>query len=155
MSRHLRRHAELVGQLTLALRDVSGQLARLNQTVGSHIGLALTDLGILELVARRGPLTPSRLASLSGLRPATMTGILDRLETEGWVRRERDPDDRRKVNIFAVEHRREMRRWYGGMQRRVQQICADYDDEQLALIIEFLARTAEAGVASTKDLLAR
>jgi DNA-binding MarR family transcriptional regulator len=134
---------------------MSGQFARLNHTVGSGLGLALTDLGILELVARRGPLTPTALASMSGLSPATMTGIVDRLEDDGWVRRERDPDDRRKVNIFAIEHGREMQRYYGGMRRRLQQICADYSDEQLALLVEFLTRVAEAGVAATRELRAR
>jgi DNA-binding MarR family transcriptional regulator len=154
LSRRLPRHAELVAQLILALRDASGQLSRLNQTVGSRIGLALADLGILELVDRRGPLTPTLLASMSGLSPATMTGIVDRLETDGWVRRERDSEDRRKVNIFAIERHREMQRYYGGMQRRVRQICADYSDAQLALLIEFLTRIAEAGVAATKDVTA-
>jgi DNA-binding MarR family transcriptional regulator len=134
---------------------MSGQLSRLNQTVGSSIGLALPDLGILELVARRGPLTPSRLADLSGLSPATMTGVLDRLEADGWVRRERDPDDRRKVNIFVIARDREMQRYYGGMLRRFHQICADYSDEQLALLVEFLTRVAEAGVAATKELQTR
>jgi DNA-binding MarR family transcriptional regulator len=127
-------------------------LTRLNQTVGSGVGLAVGDLGILELADRVGPLTPSRLAELSGLSPATMTGVLDRLEAEGWIRRERDPDDRRKVNIFAVGRQRLVQRYYGGMQRRVHQICAGYTDDQLHLIVEFLTRVAEAGVAATLDL---
>jgi DNA-binding MarR family transcriptional regulator len=131
---------------------MTGQLTRLNQTVGSGVGLAVGDLGILELADREGPLTPSRLAELSGLSPATMTGVLDRLEAEGWIRRERDPDDRRKVNIFAVGRQRLVQRYYGGMQRRVHQICAAYTDDQLDLIVDFLTRVAEAGMAATTDL---
>ena len=133
---------------------MTGQLTRLNQTVGSSIGLAVGDLGILELADRVGPLTPSRLAELGGLSPATMTGVLDRLEADGWIRRERDPDDRRKVNITAVGRHRLVQRYYSGMQRRVHQICAGYTDDQLDLIVEFLTRVAEAGVAATLDLQA-
>jgi len=133
---------------------MTGQVTRLNQTVGSRIGLAVGDLGILELADRLGPLTPSRLAELSGLSPATITGVLDRLEAEGWIRRERDPDDRRKVNITAVGRHRLVQRYYSGMQRRVHQICAGYTDDQLDLIVEFLTRVAEAGAAATLDLRA-
>jgi DNA-binding MarR family transcriptional regulator len=133
---------------------MSGQLSRLNQTVGTSIGLPVGDLGILELVDRRGPLTPGRLAELSGLSPATMTGVLDRLEADGWVRRERDPDDRRKVNIFAIARHRDVQRYYGGMQKRLHQICAGYTDDQLVLIVDFLTRVADAGVAATGDLRA-
>jgi DNA-binding MarR family transcriptional regulator len=85
----------LIAQLLLAMREMSGQLSRLNQAVSGHVGMSSSDLDVLDLVARYGPLTPSALSSLNGVSPATMTGILDRLESEGWVRRERDPDDRR------------------------------------------------------------
>ena len=47
--------------------------------------------GILELINRLGPLSPSALAKEAGLHPATLTGILDRLERGGWLHRERDP----------------------------------------------------------------
>ena len=154
MSRRRPRRAELIGQVTRALRNLSGQLTRLNQTVGSGVGLTVGDLGILELADRVGPLTPSRLAELGGLSPATMTGVLDRLEADGWVRRERDPGDRRKVNIFAIGRHRLVQRYYSGMQRRVHQICAGYTDDQLDLIVEFLTRVAEAGAAATLDLRA-
>jgi len=133
---------------------MTGQLTRLNQTVASGVGLAVGDLGILELADRVGPLTPSRLAELGGLSPATMTGVLDRLEADGWIRRERDPDDRRKVNITAVGRHRLVQRYYSGMQRRVHQICAGYTDDQLDLIVDFVTRVAEAGVAATRDLRA-
>jgi MarR family len=48
----------------------------------------------LDLVSRYEPITPGRLADLCGLRPVTVTGVLDRLETDGWVQRERDAKDR-------------------------------------------------------------
>jgi MarR family len=39
----------------------------------------------LDLITRHGPLSPSAPARRAGLHPATMTGILDRLERGGWV----------------------------------------------------------------------
>jgi DNA-binding MarR family transcriptional regulator len=135
------------------MRELNSQLSLLDQTVSSSVGLASSDLEILDLVGRRGPLTPSALSAISGVSPATMTGILDRLETEGWVRRERDPHDRRKVNIHAATKRgAEIYRYYQGMQNRLRQICANYTDDQLALLIDFITRTSEAGVVAITEL---
>jgi DNA-binding MarR family transcriptional regulator len=142
-----------MGQLLLAMREMSIQLSLLNQTVGGCIGLAFSDLEMLDLVSRRGPLTPSELASISGLSPATMTGILDRLENDGWVRRERDPHDRRKVNIHPIARRgSEIFGYYQGMQNRLRRICADYTDDQLALLIDFISHVSEAGTGATAEL---
>jgi len=135
------------------MREMSMQLSLLNQTVGGCIGMAFLDLQTLDVISRRGPLTPSELASMSGLSPATMTGILDRLENEGWVRRERDPHDRRKVNLHANPRRgSEIFGRYRGMQDRLRQICADYTDDQLALLIDFIGQVIDAGTGATAQL---
>src|ERR1700740_3357956 len=63
-----------------ALRDLGGELSRLNQSVGSRLDLKGTDLECLDLITRHGPLSPTALARRAGLHPATMTGVLDRLE---------------------------------------------------------------------------
>lgn len=145
--------SQLIAQLLLAMRELSGQLSRLNQAVSGRIGMAASDLDVLDLVARYGPSTPTALSSLNGVSPATMTGILDRLESEGWVRRERDPHDRRKVNIHANTKRGgEIFRQYQGMQNRLRRICADYTDEQLAVLVDFITRVGEAGSGAVADL---
>jgi DNA-binding MarR family transcriptional regulator len=43
------------------------------------------------------------LARAANLEPSTMTGLLDRMEREGFVRREPDPDDRRVMKIFLTD----------------------------------------------------
>jgi DNA-binding MarR family transcriptional regulator len=62
-------------------------------------------LECLDLIDRYGPLSPSALARRAGLHPATMTGVLDRLERDGWIVRERDPADRRGVLVQPVRSR--------------------------------------------------
>src|SRR6266404_1006238 len=74
-----------------ALRDLGTQLSQLNNSVGSRLDLKATDLGCLDLISRYGPISPSALAKRAGLHPATMTGVLDRLERGGWIERGRDP----------------------------------------------------------------
>ena len=45
----------------------------------------------------------SELAKAAGLEPSTMTGLLDRMERDGYVYRKADPDDRRALKIYLTE----------------------------------------------------
>src|SRR6266852_681516 len=129
-----------------SLRALRMQLSFLNLLVGASVDLKDVDLDCLNLIASHGPLSPSALARSAGLHPATMTGILDRLERGGWVARERDPSDRRGVVVRALFQRTaELMRLYSGMNALMDQICAGYTDAELELIADFLRRTADAG----------
>ena len=111
------------------------------------------DLDCLDLLAQHGPMSPTALANRAGLHPATVTGILDRLERGGWVARERDPDDRRAVLVSALRGRTaELFRHYAGMNGSMDEIIADYDEAQLELLADFLRRTIVAGRDATERL---
>ena len=129
------------------------QLSLLNHRVGAHLDLKDVDLDCLDLIDRHGPLSPSVLARRAGLHPATMTGVIDRLERGGWVARERDPSDRRAVVVRALgERNSELLRLYSGMNASMDQICAGYGDTELELLADFLRRTANAGGRATEEL---
>jgi DNA-binding MarR family transcriptional regulator len=148
-----RRRRRLTTAIKESLRELSIQLSLLNHHVGAHVDLKEVDLGCLELIGRYGPLSPSALARRAGLHPATMTGILDRLERGGWVARERDPSDRRGVLVRPRRDRNaELFRLYSGMNTSMDQICAGYADTELELLADFLRRTTNAGRAATDDL---
>lgn len=136
-----------------ALRDLRIELSVLNHRVGANIALRDVDLDCLDVVARYGPLSPSVLARRVGVHLATMTGVLDRLEAGGWITRERAAGDRRGVVVQGVPGRlRDLVRAYAGMNEAMDEICADYSDEELEVIIDFLTRTADAGRSSTEEL---
>jgi DNA-binding MarR family transcriptional regulator len=142
----LERRGRLTGAVVAALRDLRGQLSVLNHQVGARLDLRDVDLDCLDLIARSGPLSPSVLARRVGLHPATVTGILDRLERGGWIARDRDPTDRRAVVVRATRGRiSEVFGLYSGMISSMDEICATYDEAQLELITDFLRRAAEAG----------
>jgi DNA-binding MarR family transcriptional regulator len=140
-------------QIKESLRELSIQLSLLNHQVGAHAGLKDVDLDCFDLISRHGPISPSALARRAGLHPATMTGILDRLERGGWTARDRDPTDRRAVVVRALRDRKaELFRLYSGMNNSMDQICAGYGDTELELLADFLRRTASAGRTATDEL---
>jgi DNA-binding MarR family transcriptional regulator len=148
-----RRRRRLVTGIKDSLRELNSQLSVLSHHVGARLELRDVDLGCLELLARHGPLSPGALARHAGLHPATMTGIVDRLERAGWVARDRDPADRRAVLIRPLRERgAELFRLYAGMNTAMDQVCAGYSDEELTLLAGFLRRTTTAGQAATEAL---
>jgi DNA-binding MarR family transcriptional regulator len=140
-----------------SLRVLSIQLSLLNHQVGAHLNLKDVDFFCLDLVNRYGPLSPSELARHAGLHPATMTGILDRLQAGGWVVRERDPEaaDRRAVTVRPLRDRNaELFRLYSAMNSSMDEICEGYADVELDVLADFLQRTTGAGRSATAELAA-
>jgi DNA-binding MarR family transcriptional regulator len=147
------RRSGLNQAIRAALRDLGVELSLLNQRISGHLNLKGTDLQCLDLIDGHGPLSPSTLAQLTGLHPATLTGVIDRLERGGWIMRERDPADRRGVTLQPVPGRRaDVLRLASGMNAEVAKICADYSNDNLELIARFLRRTADAGHTASNQL---
>ncbi|BDT95884.1 MULTISPECIES: MarR family winged helix-turn-helix transcriptional regulator [Nocardia] len=150
--RHRRR---LTTRIKGSLRDVRSQLALLNRQVGTRLELRDIDFDCLDLINSHGPLSPSALAKQAGLHPATLTGILDRLERAGWIVRERATGDRRAVLVRALPERLgEVYDLLSGMNAAVEDLCADYTPEQLELLADFLHRVTVAGRAAADHLVA-
>lgn len=146
---------QLTSQIKNGLRELHNQLSALNRQVGGQLAIKDADMDCLDLIQRHGPVSPTALARQAGLHPATMTGILDRLERAGWIARERDPADRRAVTVRALPERGgEVFRLFAGMNSAMDAICADYDQQQLELIADFLGRTTAAGLTATRALTA-
>jgi DNA-binding MarR family transcriptional regulator len=150
-----RRRRRLSTQIKDSLRDLRNELSMLNSQVGAQLQLKDVDMDCLDLINIYGPLSPSALARRAGLHPATMTGVLDRLEGAGWVARERDPSDGCAVAVRALRDRNgELYRLLSGMNSSMDEICAGYDEAQLELVADFLRRTTDAGRDATQRLAA-
>jgi DNA-binding MarR family transcriptional regulator len=72
------------------------------QSSGAHRGLSLRQYAALHGI-REGASSPGELARLWQVTPAVLTGIVDRLESRGLVRREPDPMDRRRLRLALTE----------------------------------------------------
>jgi DNA-binding MarR family transcriptional regulator len=145
----------LTADVREALRDLNIQLSLLNRRFGGRVELKDIDWTCLDLINRYGPLSPSSLARRAGLHPATMTGVLDRLQKGGWIVRERDPEssDRRAVTLRAVRERNsELFELFSGMNNRMDELCARYSGAELEVIADFLQRTGVAGREAAEEL---
>jgi DNA-binding MarR family transcriptional regulator len=135
-----RRRVQLLAELDEALRDNGSQSVHLSEAVAGRVGIHPTDLETLDLLYRRGPLTAGQIANSTGLRTASVTALIDRLEARGLARRVRDPADRRKVRVEIDRDRadREVAPLYVHLAGRMADLLSKYDDDQLALIRDYL-----------------
>jgi DNA-binding MarR family transcriptional regulator len=145
-----RRRRRLVVEARTALREANTQLTFLNQQVGGCVELKGNDIECLDQIGRHGPMSPGELGRRTGLHPATLTGILDRLERGGWIARERSPADRRSIQLRALPTRaRELVDLYAPMNAAMDGVFDTYTDDQLETIADFLRRTTAAARAAT------
>lgn len=90
-------------------------------------------------------MTAGQLATATGLTTASITGVVDRLEEAGYVRRERDPRDRRRVVVRLVTKRAvsDVATVFQPMVAAWQRMAERYTDNELRLIVEFYEQMAE------------
>src|SRR6202795_4739998 len=128
--------AALMEELEHAVRRSSAQGVIFGQTVAGCVGISSSDLECLDFLNLEGRVTAGRLAEGTGLTTGAITGVGDRLEKAGLVRRERDESDRRKVFIATVpENIAQVGKYYQHMQRAVLKDWGSYSDAELELLL--------------------
>ncbi|MFJ1766061.1 MarR family winged helix-turn-helix transcriptional regulator [Amycolatopsis sp. NPDC088138] len=145
--------AKLVEEVLLGARELSTETVMFHTAIAETRGLSPVESKVLDYLARLGPQMPKELARLSGLAPASVTALIDRLERKGFVSREPHPDDRRKVLIAldpgAIE--RSMHLW-DHLVAKVLELCERYSDDELRTVIGFVAAAAAITHESTVKL---
>lgn len=132
-----------ITSLKVNLRRFVVDLLVSNFEATEDVGLNATDLGALCLLLHHGPTSAGRLADLTGVSTGAATGVVDRLEQSGFVRREADAADRRKVIIAPDRARIERRLFphFPSLKRAASPtFYDDYTVSELALITGFLSR---------------
>jgi len=132
--------ADLAARLRLAIARTA---RRLRQEAGAE--LSPTQTAALATIDRHGPLTPSELAVRERIQRPTVTRLIARLEEDGLVQRNRDPQDRRSSLVALAPAGRELlargrTRKDAYLSRRLREL--DSDDratlERAAAILERL-----------------
>ena len=137
------RRDEAVRQLKLNLRHFVVELLVSSYEATEDVGVSPTDLGALCLLLLHGPAPAGRLAELTGLTTGAVTGVVDRLEKGGFVHREVDPADRRKVIVVPDAGRvdRDLFPHFPNLQTAATpQFYNEFSNAELGLISKFLSR---------------
>ena len=141
-----RKRAEISGELARELRQFAGLGAALFRAAAARSGMTVTDREVIDSLESAGPMTAGQLADLTGLTTGAITGMLNRLEEAGLVRRERDPMDGRRVIVRLEQGKdamREISSTFDALAQEWEELASHYSDEQLAFLLDFLKRSNE------------
>jgi len=131
--------ARLAAQFGEGFRKTGSLMQLMGQAAADRVGLNATDLNCLNILSFSGEMTAGELAKQTGLTTASITGVADRLEEAGYVRRERDPKDRRRVVIRLVldSALRDVAPVFLPLIQAWQGVVDGYTDDELRLIVDF------------------
>jgi len=86
-----------------SLRRIMRAVDLYSRQLASRHHLTGPQLVCLRLLHKHGIMTSGHLAQQASLSAGTVTGILDRLEERGYVRRVRPEEDKRQVVVSLTE----------------------------------------------------
>lgn len=113
-------------------------LIMFHQSLADKVGLNLTDYKVLGIIG--DGVTAGKIAEITGLSTGMVTTVVDRLEKRNYVYRDRDAHDRRKViiKLNANKVSSELAPLFQSFGEVMGKLFAKYDDEQLALLEDFM-----------------
>jgi DNA-binding MarR family transcriptional regulator len=125
-----------------AMRRTGSLMQLVGQAAADRVGINSTDLNCLNILSFSGHMTAGELAKATGLTTASITGVIDRLEQAGFVTRERDPHDRRRVVVTISLDRamRDVASVFLPIMRDWRALASRYSDDELRLIVDFYSR---------------
>ncbi|HKE81304.1 MAG TPA: MarR family transcriptional regulator [Solirubrobacteraceae bacterium] len=128
------------------IRQMSGQNLLLSEAIARRAGLRSADLEILGVIEQHGPMTAGELAGVTGLSPAAVTGLIDRLERAGVAERRSDPVDRRRVLVAVSAGAARVAALYEALERDTRAKTRRYSAAERAVIARFLRDMYDIGV---------
>lgn len=119
MNNEMNTNSQLVDMLEKTARTIQ---SRICNVFGSAERLTIVQMRALDELNRRGHMSMADLAKYLGITPASATSLVERLVLSGWLTREHDPTDRRKVHIVIAENKRE--EWQNMERKRVERLSS-------------------------------
>jgi DNA-binding transcriptional ArsR family regulator len=144
---------DLVLAFAAGIRRTGSLMHLMSQAAADKIGINATDLNCLNILSFSGEMTAGELAKATGLTTASITGVVDRLEEAGLVRRERPAADRRRVvvRLNVPEALHTVAPVFGPMMGAWSRLADSYTDDELGLIVGFYGQIEQI----IRDHLAR
>jgi DNA-binding MarR family transcriptional regulator len=136
-------------QVLIALRQIIRAIDLHSKKLERESGLTGPQLLVMQIIYEEGPLTSGVLARSVSLSQATVTTILDRLEKKGYLTRERDTEDKRKVWVQLSDNGKQaLQNAPTLLQESFVSSFAQLKDWEQSLILSSLQRIASMMQAS-------
>jgi DNA-binding MarR family transcriptional regulator len=102
-----------------------------------------------------GAMLAGRLAELTGLITAAVTGIIDRLEEAGYARRVNDPKDRRRTIVEPVRNKKlekKLEAIFTPFHEKMHKLWTSYSDTELAFLLDVVTKSIELTREESKKI---
>jgi DNA-binding MarR family transcriptional regulator len=145
----------MIQNVTDKIREMSTEAVMFHQALADELGLYITDHKCLDLIHRFGAMPAGKLGELTGLTTGAITGMIDRLEKEGYVRRTNDPKDRRKTIVEPVRNKkleRKIEMIFTPIHERMHKFLSSYSDSELTFLLDAMTKLIEQTREESKRL---
>jgi DNA-binding MarR family transcriptional regulator len=137
---------EIIQTIVDRFREMSTESIMFHQAVADELGLYITDHKCMDIIHRFGAMPAGRLGEMTGLTTGAITGMIDRLEKAGYVRRANDPKDRRKTIVEPIKNKkleRKIEMIFTPLHERMHKFLSSYSDGELTFLFEAMTKLIE------------
>jgi len=112
-------------------------------TISEITGIHSTDIKCLDFLSEVRSATAGDLAKITGLTTGAITAVIDRLENAGFVKREADNNDRRKIIIRLIAgNPNNLELVRDLFANQIPNLLSEYKTDELKLIAEWNIKIA-------------
>ncbi len=127
----------LIFELMTATRKMTRSSLLLQSAIAEKMNLNPSDAECIDFLLEMGTCTAGDLARVTRLTTGAVTSVIDRLEKAGFVKREADPQDRRKVIIrFLPKKHERTKQYYTAMAADVFRVFSAYSASELQFLLQ-------------------
>jgi DNA-binding MarR family transcriptional regulator len=129
---------------TWALRSVFDSYIAANSSIAKHLGLSHNDFAAIEQLLANDTLGPVELGERLGIRSASATAMVDRLEASGHVQRHSHPTDRRRRTLTVTPRATgELMQVLGPLIGHLSAVATDLTPDDRAIVHRYLVAVAD------------
>ena len=146
---------EIIHTVREKFTEMSTETLLFHQALADILDFHITDHRCMHFLHSYGAMPAGRLAELTGLTTAAVTGIIDRLEEAGYVRRVNDPNDRRRTIVEPVRNKkleRKIETIFTPFHEKIDTLLSSYSDSELAFLLEVITKSIELTREESKRL---
>jgi DNA-binding MarR family transcriptional regulator len=150
----MERH-EIIYAVREKFTEMSTETILFHQALADLLDFHITDHRCMHFLHTHGAMPAGRLAELTGLTTAAVTGIIDRLEEAGYVRRTNDPKDRRRTIVGSVRNKKlekKLEMIFTPFHEKMYKLFSSYSDSELAFLLDVMTKSIELTREESKKL---